>query len=650
MALTPEEQKELEELESRAGGKTPWMTPQQTARMQGLTSEFYDEIEGVLRALKPERESPYISGYPERYRQYRDAVRAQQKRYGGEEFWGKLGNEALGMSPWLLLTRGRSGAAKLPELIKEGAKMGAAQGALGGYGASEGDVPEQALGTALGATTGGVLGSVIPGAVEGVVKPGIGAVSRAIRNKGTPASGRDKILEALERDKSSPDELARLYDELTGSPGLGSTVGYYTPGEGKPVSLLDVSSPGPNVAGLPNLNALAEAAVTVPGKGKAAATKALSEKTSAQQSRIEQDLNLLSPLKDYGKRLTDLERSLGEKSAPFYKRAFDQGEVTDPETIAMLADRPALEKAFSRAKVRAANRGEKEPGPPTVLMLHHTKMALDDMIGEAITKGARGEAGELMALKRELLGKIEQAAPSYREAREIYSGGKELQNAAELGRQFMKEDTWVTQDILDGMSPEALEMFRMGAVQKFRDMIGRSKQGTDATKAMQVNTRGFGERLASLFPDKPEVANSLLKRLELEGRMYDAGSRILSNSPTARRQAAIQDLKEDAPAVSDLIGKSTRQMLLDVLDRFGGSRVKSATGSTPEATDEIMRVMTETDPKVVSAIIDELNQQAAKNDKEAARRLMIYRDKVIPLIARQAGTVTAPEDYERQPR
>lgn len=664
MALTPEEREELAALRAKVDkisaatqrqapeadpGIEPALPPQASAMAQGATWNLSDEAEGIIRALTNPGE------FGENYPMYRDAARKQLRRYGEEAPLSKMGYELLGAAPSVLLTGGASAIprlapASLKKLIGESAKTGAVQGAASGYGESEGGTGSHAVGTVGGGVLGGAIGAAAPAAIA--------ATGTAARSAGRflgldkllpkltgsgPSAARNKMLEALEQDLSNPKAMEDLLNKLRGPTGLPE----------KPLTLLDATVGRSGTAGLPNLQGLAEASMTVPGEGKAKAAKLLNRRNEDQASRIAGDLDLVSTEKEFGKTLRAIEKSAGAQSHPYYAQAFKVGEIHDPEIMRMISERPSLSAAFDDAIGRARDRGEIEATTgratllaPTVKMLHHTKMVLDDMIGAAIAKNERGRASELIELKKDLVSKIEEHAPSYRTARELFAGQKGLQNALELGRNFLKEDSWVSRELLGDMTQAEQEMFRFGAKQAFSDRIASSNKGSDIAKAIQSQKRGFEEKLEALFPKGSSIPKTVNERLDLEREMYDVGSKISANSPTARRAAAVEALQDDTPTAGKLISGGVREYLFDLLDKVGGQRLRSARGMTPSVTDEIMTKMTETNPSEIRKIVQELEKQAAENDATAVRRLKIYRDYVAPVLGRVTGEVVAPDEYE----
>jgi hypothetical protein len=105
-----------------------------------------------------------------------------------------------------------------------------------------------------------------------------------------------------------------------------------------------------------------------------------------------------------------------------------------------LREYPAFKTAMKKAEKDLANRGMDSKDPQYALRgLHHTKLALDDMIGEAMRAGKNNEAATLIEMKRKLLEDLEKASPAYKTARLAYAGDSEMLTAMEEGTKRVQD-------------------------------------------------------------------------------------------------------------------------------------------------------------------------------------------------------------------
>lgn len=121
-------------------------------------------------------------------------------------------------------------------------------------------------------------------------------------------------------------------------------------------------------------------------------------------------------------------------AAPFYKKAFEKPVMTTPE-LAQLANTPIMQQALTTAKRLAANEGI-DLGDPrkTMLGLHWTKMALDNMIQSAPQQGIGGvERGQIIGIKNKLLDFMDKADVNYGLGRYFYAGESEGIGKAQAG-------------------------------------------------------------------------------------------------------------------------------------------------------------------------------------------------------------------------
>lgn len=132
--------------------------------------------------------------------------------------------------------------------------------------------------------------------------------------------------------------------------------------------------------------------------------------------------------------IDQLERERAGMAAPFYKLAFKKSVETTPE-LAALADTPIMQQALATAKRLAANEQISLGDPKnTMLGLHWTKMALDNMIEGAGQQGIGGvERRQMLDMKKKLLDFMDKSDVNYGLGRYFYAGESEGIGKAQAG-------------------------------------------------------------------------------------------------------------------------------------------------------------------------------------------------------------------------
>lgn len=111
-----------------------------------------------------------------------------------------------------------------------------------------------------------------------------------------------------------------------------------------------------------------------------------------------------------------------EKASPLYQGAFDIGADVDVNSVIDSINNrlddlpPSGEISKQLLKVRTLIKGKKE-GQPSLKRLHNSKLEIDQMI-EKVGEGSLGNTTkrELVSIRNELLEKIHDASPAYKEA------------------------------------------------------------------------------------------------------------------------------------------------------------------------------------------------------------------------------------------
>ena len=510
----------------------PMFTGAGGAALQGLTMGFSDEAIARMRAM----------GGKGSYEDLVKAEREAQRQYAEEHPVMSTAAEVVGGLAPALLT---GGAGAIPAVTRAvGPKVagylagsapslarmmgyGAASGATTAIGTSEkpmSELPAEALrGGAAGAATTGALG--LTG--KYVVMPAYRRLKSALGFGDANKMADVVIVKALEKDGMTPDQaLAKMQAAARGE-----------------ITLADL---GENTA------KLLRAATAAPGPARREAKDLLSTREMERIPRVSEDLRtLMSGSKDFYTDVQDLMKKRSSDADSLYRAAWDSGAQFTSQTapdIEKLRNLPSFKEAMKIGAKRMADADLDITDPKNTLKgLHETKIALDDMISEAMRQGKGGQAGVLIGMKERLLKDMEKAAPEYKTARMAYAGDSEMLTAMEEGRRIYQLPEMDMRKLIDRFksSPSEYDAFRAGIAQTMQERLRIAGPSADPLKT--VLGKDMEQKLRRAFRDD-NAFDEFTRRLVDEQRM-------LTTEKTAFRKTA-QDADLDSGASG--VGAATR--------------------------------------------------------------------------------------------
>lgn len=319
---------------------------------EGATFGFADEIAGGLGSLFTGR--TYADVRDSAREVFKSAQAANPKTYAAGNIAGAVlspvGNK---------LTAGAK-AGSLGASVVRGAGAGAAGGALYGLGTGEGSVGDQAAHTLAGAGIGAVAGGVVPvvGRAASRLKSSATDIASRIRGAVTaPTAGpTGQVVSAANGVQDVSDWSLQQYARAIRKGGvtpdaLEQTVTAATPDD--PRLLLNVSGK--------KAKAMADAAVRRADDGGALLTDRLEEQMAGAPGRVVDALRRTtgSPLVNGQSRLQQLTDDAAEQAKPYYERL--RGMVLADPDLQVLAQRPSIDAALSKARKNLRDAGWKEP-------------------------------------------------------------------------------------------------------------------------------------------------------------------------------------------------------------------------------------------------------------------------------------------------
>ncbi len=448
---------------------------------------------------------------------------------------------------------------------------------------------------ALGSEAGGQLfeGSRLegPARLAGAVAVPVSTMGgvRAVRNALQPETNVAADLgRALARDQTTPEQLLSRAEELnTVRPGV--------------ATIAD--------AGGENVRGLLERVAQTPGAGRSIVNPALQARQQQQMGRMATDLAQLT-----GSRRTALQATQqtmaerAEAAAPLYQQAYQDGDraIWSPE-LERLSSSPTVRGAMQgavrvwRDNVIADGYGAMNPGAnvqngilrfegtgvpafPNLQFWDYTKRIIDDKVAAAVRAGQNQKARTLTTLARSLRTELDQAVPSYAEARNAWAGPSQYLDAVEDGGQILSRNLSGEQLAanLAEMTEAQREGYTVGAITAIRRKMG-SDPAKMADMTKYLRSPEMREKIGALMPT-PEAREAWERRLNFEVGSSELTGRALGNSATYRRMAERQDADN---IVADLVfgavsGHGTGRLLRNLL-MAGPQRIRDTLRSRSDA-------------------------------------------------------------------
>lgn len=474
---------------------------------QGATFGFSDEAIAALRAAAGDRTYPeYVAAEREGLRKFRED---QPVSSAAAEITGAVGPALLTGGYSLLPQAAKSTGvlSRLPKLLS-GEKptvarttaLGAGAGGVSAVGTSEKPLTEQweefLKGAALGGGTTLGLGAVAKYAAV----PAFQAVKKSLGFGDENRMADLAIAQALNKDGYSPDQAAILLEKINRNE----------------MTLADVGE---------NTRALLRRATAAPGMARMEAKGELASREAGRVERISDDMRqLMSGSKDFYTDVQDLIRKRREDADALYEAAYRNPPTFTPDNapeIMKLRNAPSFKAAMKKAEKFLADKGMDAKDPRYALRgLHQTKLAIDDMIGEAMRSGKNNEAAVLIEMKNKMLADLEKASPEYRVARLAYAGDSEMLMAMEKGRDVYKLAEPELRKLVNTFkdNPSEMDAFRAGIAQAMLEKVRTAGPVADPYKTLL--SRDAEAKLRRAFRDD-DAFDEFKNRLLTEQRMLE---------------------------------------------------------------------------------------------------------------------------------
>jgi len=360
-----------------------------------------------------------------------------------------------------------------------------------------------------------------------------------------------------------------------------------------------------------NLSSLAREVTARPGQGRTLAASILNDRQATQQNRLLSAAGFKGNLDDFQKSFRELMASRISVADPLYKEAYEQ-PLTITDKLRELVNRPSLAAAMKRAVTKIKD----EPNYRGQLHLFQVaKEELDDQIGTALRSGSRNEARRLTLLKGELLSELDSQIPSYKAARELFSGEAAMRDAANLGRSLLttRVDLDAAEMAVDAMTAGERQSFQIGALRGMIDKLESTPQNRNVAGRLVESTRAR-DILRLAFPTS-ERFRQFVETAEAESQFAFTRNRVLGGSPTARILEGGADLDQNIGIMAQLAsGRDPVAVGIQLISKLGLGK------ASPETLEEISRILFSRDlparqvqrmtPQIATPIIAPLTRQA----------------------------------------
>lgn len=506
--------------------------------------------------------------------------------------------------------------------LARGAVVGGTTGAVTGAGSAQ--PGERGTGAVVGGTVGTALGGTLPVVIRGGKGLATFARDRLSRDpKYIENRAAAKINTALERSGITPKEAAASMS-LDRAAGVPST-------------LANTTRPTVGLAEI--VTAKSERA------GDALADVLEANKAGMRERVVGQTKRGVGNEGNFYQQEQDMVQSLRANANDLYDEAYKFGTVNDP-TINRVLQNPRFKSFFDEAKKIADNeklaaelRGENpakyvlddifiadEAGNialsklPDVRTLDYIKRGMDAVVNRGY-KGegmSSAEANSLKDLKKAMVGALDKATEvdgvsAYKTARQQYAGDAEVLDALRTGMSdFKKLDPEQVVSMMKGFSTAEQEAFKTGAVRNLYATVMDPSGNINAAQRV-IGSPEARDRLKALFPSQAKF-DLFEAALQRENQLFQQSNKILSGSPTARRQAGIEAFDEGESAVNAFVGNSITGGWVNSLMNLAATTATKS-GISDDVAAKIAKLLSSSKPEEVAAAVKILERNAAQTGR-----------------------------------
>jgi hypothetical protein len=583
------------------------------ALLQGLSFGFSDEIEAALPSA--------ITGLKGDYEQRVGQIRAGQKAFEAAEPETALAAEVLGSLPYMALpavggARMASMAGRAPSLARTmgyGMGIGATEGAIGGVGRGEGAADSAQRALTEGALGAG-LGALAPAAVAGgarLMSRGGSAQDQAISQLGRviPEEARGGVSERIAQRAAETDA--------------------------RPETLADIAG----IEAQRELRGLRGGSAEVQAKTDPFIEQRMFEQGERIKTDVQAGLGLTPDDTTNIKKVISRQESA---AAPLYRQIRKDNPEIDVSDMIDIFERPSFKNSFDDImgalrdrEGRTVPKGTYGNAPETYdEFIDNLKTGKDttvpfDFLDQAKRvigskgQGAKKDDADLGERLFGVAGEIRDAAdakiPAYKEARRVFAGEAEIEEAYDAGKKFGTASAEeITETLTDLTSDSARQAFLTGAVEDIRKLIESANDGADVVKRVAGSPAKRKKLAAVMGGENSPAFKAFMDAMNREAEMVKSGRLVAGGSQTAAFQQDIQRAGLGFDDVVDVLMNPTQVANVPRLTRLFQGVINTATGKRGRTGEVLSDYLLETDPRKQQAALDAI--LAASRRAEQGRR------------------------------
>jgi hypothetical protein len=468
---------------------------------------------------------------------------------------------------------------------------------------------------------GGTLGAAAPLAA--------GGVARLFRG------GRGAEQQTVERlTQAFPEaEMPRIRGEVEARIAAGET------GEMMPETLTDI-------AGIPAQRQLRGVRGASP-EVSAQTDPFLRGRTETQAQRLQQQLEqgagINSAESDLLKSLIARQERAAADAYEELRRKYPEIEISDMRT---LFNSPAIRNNYQTVLNTMANRAAAGDVDPRVLetipsydefieairrgdsvsvpfdFLERMKRRISSEARQAKVRGDTETAGELGDLARALTQRIDERAPEYRQARELFAGPAEVQDALSEGEKFLQQTPASVESLLNELTGSEKRAYVTGAVSSLGRMIENTRDRADLVQKL-FGTPANRRRLAVLMggEDSPQF-RAFEESIKREARMVETRGIVSQGSQTAAFMRDIERQGMPIDTAVELLVNPTSIANPSMIGQMLAAVVNKIAGPSGDVAGRVGERLLETDPRrQMQTLLDVENarRQAARSAQTIQR-------------------------------
>lgn len=262
----------------------------------------------------------------------------------------------------------------------------------------------------------------------------------------------------------------------------------------------------------------------------------LTQRSLDSVRRVSNELSKsVSSVDNYFNNIDELGKARSAAARPLYKRAFeDATEIADPRLTKFLEDKRVID-AMDVAKKSYGVR--LEAASNSLETLDGVKKVLYDIESKARRAGEDNLSIAYKGLRQDLVDILDEASPTYRQARKVYETPSRMIDAQTAGRNFDKLQPEEITKALSGMEPHELDAYRIGVRQKLQQIVNTTPDGADPGRRIFGNTQKRAQ-IEAVMGDNKAAFQEFSKRIEDEIQTFKTRNTILGGSRTDYNLAA----------------------------------------------------------------------------------------------------------------